>query len=130
MSSRVLLVDDSSTIRSIIRVYLMGADVEFLEADRADKALELLATQDVDLVVVDFNMPGLDGASFIERLRGHPRSTLRSVPVVLLTAEKAPEIQARGAQAGATDFIRKPVTSASLRETVGKYVQLAKAPAR
>jgi two-component system, chemotaxis family, chemotaxis protein CheY len=113
----VLLVDDSATIRNIIKIYLMGLNLTFVEAASGEDALELLAGDPVDLVIADVNMPGMDGLSLIRRLRADSRGQVRGVPVILLTAEQEPDLEARGVQAGANAFVKKPVSSANLRET-------------
>jgi CheY-like chemotaxis protein len=112
----ILLVDDSATIRNLIRVYLMGMDFHFLEADRGESGLSIVSSEAVDLVVVDVNMPGMDGLTFVRKVRTMPSA--RRVPVVLLTSDKSSDTRARGMAAGANDFVLKPVTSSSLRETV------------
>lgn len=114
----VLLVDDNLTIRNVIKIYLMGMDLTFLEADRAEAALEQLKSHLVDVIIADVNMPGMDGITFVKKVREHSRPELQRVPVILLTADKSGDVRERGRLAGASHFIAKPVTSNELRSTV------------
>ena len=111
MKRTVLLVEDSNTIRHILRVYLMKLKLDFLEADRAEQGLRLLETRPVDLVIADVNMPGgMDGLEFVRRVRSSEQAQVRDVPVVLLSGAKAPDLEARATEAGASEFVRKPVS--------------------
>lgn len=116
--SVVLLVDDNLTIRNVIKIYLMGMDLAFLEADRAESALEQLKANKVDLIIADVNMPGMDGITFLRRVREDVRTQVKGLPVILLTADKSGDVRERGRLAGASHFIAKPVTSTELRGTV------------
>jgi two-component system chemotaxis response regulator CheY len=113
--SKILLVDDSSTTRSILKVYLTGLDMEFLDAGQGDMALDVLRRNPVDLVIADFNMPVMDGITFLRHLRSSPSKTLRGLPVILLTSES---VETAATQAGASAFVRKPVTNKDLRAAV------------
>ncbi len=124
MGSTLLLVDDSATIRNIIKIYLMGMQFEFIEADRAERALHVLKTAGVNLVIADINMPGMDGLEFVRALRADADARINSLPIILLTGEKSEELRKLGSIAGANDFILKPVTSSNLREAVQKFIPL------
>jgi two-component system, chemotaxis family, chemotaxis protein CheY len=122
MAKTILLVDDSQTIRTIIKVYLMAHAFEFVEAENGDRALQLSRLVPVELVIADINMPGMDGITFVQHLRADERSKARNVPVILLTGEKSPDLEVRGMKAGANAFIYKPVTSAKLTELVNQML--------
>jgi two-component system chemotaxis response regulator CheY len=128
MKRSVLLVDDSDTIRYIIRVYLMGMNLELIEADRAERALRLLGASPVDLILADINMPQMNGLDFVRKVRGDDRDEVRLVPVVLLTGDKAPGLEAKGLEAGATEVIRKPVSIATLVGAVRRHLRLPEDP--
>jgi DNA-binding response OmpR family regulator len=122
----VLLLEDSTTIRHILKIYLLKLDLDFLEADRAEQGLKLLGTHPVDLVIADVNMPGgMDGLEFVRRVRAQERPLVRQVPIVLLTGGKAPDLEARGLQAGASEFVRKPVSIDALASVVRRHLPLA-----
>jgi two-component system chemotaxis response regulator CheY len=125
MKPTVLLVDDSDTIRHIIKLYLAKLKLELLEADRADAGLRLLSERPVDLVIADFNMPGMNGLEFVRRVRGNARPEVGRVPILLCTGGKAPELERRALEAGASEFVRKPVSSATLTAVVRRHLGLS-----
>jgi CheY-like chemotaxis protein len=123
MRSTILVVDDSSLSRSVIKVYLMNHDLEFLEAANGEEALRLLEHRSVDLIISDLNMPRMDGLQLARLIRHHPQPRVRAIPLVLLTATTSHEQALRDAhRAGASDFVRKPVSSGNLVEVVKKYL--------
>ncbi len=124
MGSTLLLVDDSATIRNIIKIYLMGMQFEFIEADRAERALHVLKSTKVDLIIADINMPGMDGLEFVRKIRAEKDTKVSKLPLILLTGEKSDDLRKQGTAAGANDFILKPVTSSNLREAVQKFIPL------
>lgn len=122
MPQTILLVDDSPTIRSIIKVYLMGRQFEFVEADEGQRALQLVRLVPVNLVIADIKMPGMDGLTFVKKLRTDERPHLRKMPVILLTGDKSEETRQKGLEVGANAFIQKPISSAGLIEAVNKIL--------
>ena len=125
MKRTVLIVDDSDTIRHIIKLYLAKLKLELLEADRADAGLRSLSERPVDLVIADFNMPGMNGLEFVRRVRANERPEVRRVPILLCTGGKAPELERRALEAGASEFVRKPVSSATLTAVVRRHLGLS-----
>ncbi|MFP2910906.1 response regulator [Pyxidicoccus sp. 3LFB2] len=124
-STNVLLVDDSPTVRNIVKIYLMNLKVSTVEADDATRALQILRLVPVSLVIADINMPGMDGITFVREVRASAMPQVRSVPILLLTAEKNADLRQKGTEAGANAFIQKPVSHHELTETVRQF--LAKA---
>jgi CheY-like chemotaxis protein len=124
MKRSVLIVDDSDTIRHIIKVYLMKLKLGFLDADRADRGLRLLGSSPVDLIIADFNMPGMNGLDFVRQVRADERPEVCHLPIVLLTGGKAPDLDLRAVQAGASEFVRKPISSAALTAVVRRHLGL------
>lgn len=120
-SPSILLVDDSETIRSILKVYLMNFRCSVLEAEHGEDAWATVQREPVKLIIADINMPGLDGISFLSRLRASG-GTEREVPVVFLTAEKADEVRTRAVAAGADDFLQKPVGIRDLHGIVRRFL--------
>jgi two-component system chemotaxis response regulator CheY len=125
MKRTVLIVDDSDTIRHIIKLYLAKLKLELLEADRADAGLRSLSERPVDLVIADFNMPGMNGLEFVRRVRANARPEVSRVPILLCTGGKAPELERRALEAGASEFVRKPVSSATLTAVVRRHLGLS-----
>ncbi|MBJ6759628.1 response regulator [Myxococcaceae bacterium JPH2] len=122
MSTNVLLVDDSPTVRNILKIYLMNLKVGIVEADDAARALQLVRLVPVSVVIADINMPGMDGITFVKELRASSMPLVRVVPVILLTAEKSVDLRQKGTEAGANAFIQKPVSHNELTETVRQFL--------
>ncbi len=120
--TNVLLVDDSPTVRNIVKIYLMNLKVSTVEADDATRALQILRLVPVSLVIADINMPGMDGITFVREVRASAMPQVRSVPILLLTAEKNADLRQKGTEAGANAFIQKPVSHHELTETVRQFL--------
>jgi len=112
MTTKVLAVDDSITIREMLKYTLLGAGFEVDVANDGEHGLEVLATFGPDVIITDVNMPKLDGFGFIERVRAE--GAWQSTPILVLTTESAPELKARARNAGATGWIVKPFNEAKL----------------
>lgn len=106
MTLTVLAVDDSRTIRDMLKLALTEAGITLHLAEDGVHGLELLAEILPDAILSDINMPRLDGFGFIEAVRGQFRH--RTTPILVLTTESAPELKARARAAGATGWIVKP----------------------
>ena len=118
---RILVADDNRTNLMIVRRMLERADYEVDLVETGDQALERLCAGGYRLAVLDMHMPGLDGATVLQRYRmRRPRSRL---PVIMLTANVSIEAQRECAEAGADAFLSKPVTAADLLAAVDRFVQ-------
>jgi len=106
--SRILIVDDSPTIRRMVRVSLTGlsADITFMEAASGLEAIECVSLDAVDLMVLDLNMPDMHGLEVLDFMRGHQR--YRRVPVVVLTTRGDDAAREDALRAGASAFMTKP----------------------
>lgn len=103
---RILTVDDSASMRALLRHALADSGFDVVQAEDGVAALEWLAGNEVDVVITDINMPRLDGFGLIEQLRGGSRH--RDRPILVLTTESSDEKKARARAAGATGWIVKP----------------------
>lgn len=106
MSLKILAVDDSRTMRDMLRISLTGAGMDVTTADDGLHGLEVLESLRPDAIISDVNMPRLNGFGFIEQVRKIDH--LRATPILMLTTENAPELKARARNAGATGWIVKP----------------------
>lgn len=102
----ILTVDDSRTIRDMLRLTLSGAGYRVVQAEDGVQGLKVLETEGVDVIITDINMPRLDGFGFIERVRADERR--RGIPILVLTTETTQAMKDRARAAGATGWISKP----------------------
>lgn len=116
MARHVMTVDDSKTMRDMVCFTLRGAGFQVSEAEDGQKALQVLRSLSVDLIITDLNMPKLDGVGLIRALRADPKH--RSVPILMLTTESDPAKKAEGRGAGATGWLVKPFNPEKLVELV------------
>lgn len=119
MSLNVLIIDDSSVMRKIIArsIRELGLDVAvMLEAENGRDALEKSAALPgvLNLILADVNMPVMNGIEFVREARKRP--DLRQVPIVMVTTEPSWRVLQEAVEAGATGFVPKPFTPASLGE--------------
>jgi len=117
MSARILIVEDSPTMRMLIRSALEEGGYRVAESEDAMQALAVVQEVGPDLVITDVNMPEVDGISLVSQMRTFP--AFRSVPILMLTTESSEEAKERARAAGATGWITKPFDPAELREVVG-----------
>ena len=122
MKMRFLVVDDFSTMRRIVRNLLK--ELGFLNVDEAEDgavALAKLTGEHFDFIVTDWNMPNMDGLTLLQQVRANP--ALKHLPVLMITAEAKKENIVAAAQAGASGYIVKPFTVATLSEKLNKIFE-------
>lgn len=110
--ARILVVEDEPSIRRIVEYALRDAGFEVATAARGDEALDLVARNAVDLVVLDLMLPGIDGLEVCRRIRAE-----RNVPIIILSARSEELDKVLGLELGADDYVTKPF---SLRELVSR----------
>ncbi|NIJ30333.1 two-component system chemotaxis response regulator CheY [Sphingomonas insulae] len=106
MSGTIMTVDDSPSMRMLLRAALTDLGYKVLEAEDGLQALDRLGGLAPDLLITDINMPRLDGFGLIEKLREQDRH--RNLPILVLTTESSDEKKQRARSAGATGWIVKP----------------------
>ena len=122
MTIRILAVDDSPTMRSLVAAALEPAGFQVNLAEDGIDCLDRLAATDPHLVITDINMPRLDGFGVIEGVRAS--ASYASIPILVLTTEVGPELKARARNAGATGWIVKPFEETRLIETINRVLGL------
>ena len=125
---RFLVVDDFSTMRRIVKNLLkeLGyANVD--EAEDGVQALAKLRSEPFDFIVSDWNMPNMDGLTMLQNIRADP--ALAKLPVLMVTAEAKKENIIAAAQAGASGYVVKPFTAATLQEKLDKIIEKKSAKA-
>ena len=121
-ASRILIVDDQKMVRELLKIYLTSGGYEnLLFAADGDEALEKIANEDPDLVVLDLQMPRMSGLEVCRTLRADPKHEL--LPVLVQTAADSAEDRKEIFNAGATDMVGKPINDAELRARVGIHLQ-------
>jgi two-component system chemotaxis response regulator CheY len=119
---KILVVDDFSTMRRIVKNLLR--DLGFTnthEADDGSTAWPMLQSGDFDFVVTDWNMPGMTGIELLQKIRADDR--LKTVPVLMVTAEAKRDQIVAAAQAGVNGYVVKPFTAAALKEKIEKIFE-------
>ena len=123
MGKKVLIVDDSSTMRKIVTRSLRQAgfdDCEIVEAGDGQEALQLLATTPVDLILSDINMPNMDGLEFLRQKAGIP--AIQNIPVIMITTEAVADTVEKVKALGAKGSVKKPFTPDQIKETIGPFL--------
>ncbi len=118
--SKILLVEDSPTARSLVRVFFDGSAEPIVEAESAEDAMTALGDASIGVVITDNQLPGVQGVDFVKRIRTDPRDHVAHIGIVMLSGQ---DVEADAASAGVDYFIRKPVKNAMLREAVVKLLE-------
>ncbi|MBE7731537.1 PleD family two-component system response regulator [Devosia faecipullorum] len=122
MTARVLIVDDIPTNVRLLEARLTAEYYEVLTASSGPEALAICQSQDVDIVLLDVMMPDMDGFEVCRRLKADPRT--HHIPVLMVTALDQPSDRVQGLDAGADDFLTKPVDDVQLMARVKSLVRL------
>ncbi len=120
MPRKAITIDDSASMRQMVRLTLKQSGFDVLEAENGQAALDMLKTTQVDLVICDVNMPILNGIETTRRLRAMPN--YKRTPIVLLTTESEDSKKMAGRQAGATGWIIKPFQPMQLQKVVQRVL--------
>lgn len=121
MAKTILIVDDSSSLRTVVKMGLNRAGYDVIEAgDGAQALARLEAAAKVHLIVCDVNMPNMDGITFVTKVKQLPRH--RFVPVIMLTTEGQDVKKEQGRAAGAKAWITKPFNPPVLLDAVSKLI--------
>jgi len=116
----ILIVDDSSTLRQVVRIALTGAGYDVIEACDGKDALSKLTGQKIHLAISDVNMPNMDGITFVQELKKLP--AYRFLPVIMLTTEAGDTKKKEGQAAGAKAWVVKPFQPQQMLDAVAKLV--------
>ncbi|MDJ1157201.1 PleD family two-component system response regulator [Chelatococcus sp. SYSU_G07232] len=122
MTARVLVVDDTRTNVKLLETRLSAEYFDVLTAESGPEALDICARNACDIVLLDVMMPGMDGFEVCRRLKTEPMTA--HIPVVMVTALDQPRDRLRGLDAGADDFLTKPVDDVALISRVRSLVRL------
>ena len=120
MARLIMTVDDSASMREMVRATLTSAGYQVVEAVDGQEALDYARENPCDLVISDVNMPRMDGITLVHELRSLPH--YRLTPLLLLTTESSQEKKLEGKRAGATGWIVKPIDPEHLRRWVRRLL--------
>jgi len=118
MAKVILTVDDSASIRQMVKFTLSEAGYSVIEAVDGQDALSKLAS--VNLVITDLNMPNLDGIGLIKQVRANPEC--KGLPIIMLTTESQESRKQEGKAAGATGWIVKPFSKQQMLAVVKRVI--------
>jgi two-component system, chemotaxis family, chemotaxis protein CheY len=116
MTKTILTVDDSRTMREMLRIALADAGYNVVQAEDGVHGMEVLETVAPDAIITDINMPRMDGFGFIESVRVHDAH--RALPILVLTTESDDQKKERARRAGATGWIVKPFNPEKLVDAI------------
>ena len=119
---QILIVDDDATSRRLLAKMLSSAGYVCRETDNATDALRRVEEEQPAVLLLDFQMPGMDGAEALRRLRAHPNPAIAQLPVIMLTGHGESEVACL--KAGADDFVIKPINAEVLRARIGTQLRL------
>lgn len=117
----VLFVEDDPMNRRVVKDMLDVAGATMVEAEDGPAGLALIGEQDFAIVLVDLRMPGMDGMTVIEQIRNRGDDKAR-VPIIVVTADTAPDLRERCLAAGADDLLFKPVAMDALFDAMGRIL--------
>ncbi|MEQ9394085.1 chemotaxis response regulator CheY [Haliea sp.] len=119
---QILVVDDFSTMRRIVKNQLRELGFSNIrEADDGSTALEVLRATHIDFVVTDWNMPGIPGIDLLKTIRADDK--LKTIPVLMVTAEAKREQIIEAAQSGVNGYVVKPFTAQALKEKIDRIFE-------
>lgn len=120
MDKKILIVDDSASLRQVVSIALEGAGYQTIQACDGSDALTKLDGSKIHLVISDVNMPNMDGITFVRELKKKP--AYKFTPVIMLTTESQAEKKAEGQAAGAKAWVVKPFQPQQMLAAVSKLV--------
>ena len=126
MNPKILSVDDSKTIRMLLKRLFIPFVCELFEAGDGQEGLDVATREKPNLIILDYNMPVMDGVTMLRHMRENPE--LKRTPVIMLTAEASPEIISTVARLGVRDYVTKPFDSDQLLEKAARVVTLERRP--
>ena len=120
MPKSILIVDDSSSVRTVLSIALRGAGFDVVEATNGAEGLQRLDGRPVHLIISDVNMPVMDGLAFLTAVKKMP--AYKFIPVLMLTTESSEQKKAIGREQGARAWVTKPFRPEQLLVAVQKLV--------
>lgn len=120
MAKTIMVVDDSASLRQVVKIALSGAGYDVLEAADGSDALGKLTGQKIHLIISDVNMPNMDGITFVKEAKKLP--AYKFTPIIMLTTESQESKKLEGQAAGAKAWVVKPFQPEQMLKAVSKLV--------
>lgn len=120
MAKRILIAEDSASVRKFVSLALKLGDFEVIQAIDGMEALEKLANNEIDLLITDLNMPNIDGLKLIEEVRGDP--LYLKLPIIVLSSLSDDEDIDKALKSGANSYLIKPFNTKKIQYEVAKYL--------
>jgi two-component system cell cycle response regulator DivK len=123
MSKRILVVEDQEDNRQIIRDLLSATDYEIIEAESGEEALAAVAKQRPDLILMDIQLPGMDGYEATRRIKADP--ALRSITIIAVTSYALSGEEQKARAAGCDEYVPKPYSPRQLLAKIRQYLPVS-----
>ena len=120
MAKKILVIDDSASLREVVSIALQGAGYEVVQAADGKQALDKLDGSRIHLAICDVNMPVMDGISFVKEAKKLP--AYRFMPIIMLTTESRESRKQEGQMAGAKAWVVKPFRPEQMLHAVAKLI--------
>ena len=114
---KVLIVDDSRMIRLLVKDFLTNLEHETIEAENGQIALEVVSQENPDLILLDYNMPVMDGPTFLKNYKGMKRG---EIPIIMMTTESSMDKIQEMVKMGVSEYIMKPFDQTILAEKIAQ----------
>jgi CheY-like chemotaxis protein len=118
---KILVVDDDKTTRKLLSLYLKAKGYEVVTAENGLDAMEKLATEDINLVVTDMNMPYMDGIELTKTLRAD--DSWKNLPIVMVTTEADDDERKKAYDTGVDDYLVKPANAEQISDSIKKILK-------
>jgi DNA-binding NtrC family response regulator len=116
---RILLIDDDEWIRDSLSIFFEGEGCYLQALETAEEGIKVLKSQEYDILIIDYRLPGMDGLEFLKKIKGsHP-----NVVKILITAYGTEELFSRATKLGVREFIEKPFTSKTIEESLARVIE-------
>jgi two-component system, chemotaxis family, chemotaxis protein CheY len=120
MAKTILIVDDSASLRQLVKITLTGAGYDVIEAENGQKALDQFDGKKIHLVISDVNMPIMDGITFVTKMKAI--AAYKFTPVIMLTTESSSDMKVQGQAAGAKAWVVKPFKPEMILAAVAQLI--------
>lgn len=121
MNKTILVVDDSQSLRNLVKLVLENEGFKILLAENGKEALKMMASEEIQLLVTDLHMPVMDGMELVKNVR--QSKEYQYLPVLILTTETNSQIKIRAKNIGATGWITKPFDNEKLIKTIKRVLR-------